>query len=451
VKARYRWALSGTPLENKLEDVTSIYGYLRPGLFRSDELLSPEMVKRRIKPYFLRRRTADVRKELPDKVVNEIWLELTEAQLQTYLCEEQNGKAKLSEPGATRVHVFALISRLKQICNIDPSTGESCKADFLVDQLDGIVESGQKALVFSHLPQVSLSQIEPRLRDFGTATFDGRLSDIRRDAIIQAFQNHDRPAVLLMSVQAGGTGLTLTAANHVFHFDHWWNPAVARQAEGRAHRIGQEHTVFVYDLYTESTIEQRIYNLLQEKQALFDAVIDDLSVDYVQGKITDNELFGLFGLKPPASEPVTTRAVQSKLQVATAGRSLTSQPNQKLDDLTPLEFEHFVANLYEKMGYRTELTSQSHDHGIDIIGRRQGPFGIEKIIVQCKHYPGGTVGEAVVRDLIGAWQNHRDAKTAILATSGRFSSGAVIMAQRHQVVLTDRTDLERLHKAYPAK
>lgn len=442
VRANVRWALSGTPLENKLEDVVAIFGYLKPGLFRADDALTPEMVQQRIAPYFLRRRTADVRQDLPEKMITEVWLDLTDAQARAYQQAEEAGKLDLVKAGATRVHVFALINKLKQICNMDVASGESCKADYLEDELENIVGSGQKALVFSHLPRVSLKQIEPRLKSFGTAIFDGSLSDSRREQIIQAFMGNGQPNVMLMSVQAGGVGLTLTAANHVFHFDHWWNPAVARQAEGRAHRIGQERTVFVHDLYTTGTIEERIHTLLQEKQSLFDAVIDNLSAEYVERAITDDELFGLFGMKPPTAEAPATRPVR------TYGAT-TSQPRaQRLDDLSPREFERHVARIYEAMGFRVDVTSQSRDHGIDVIGRRPTEFGVEKIIVQCKHYPTGVVGEAAVRDLIGAWREHPDAQIAVIVTSGRFSQDAIAFAQRHRVSLRDQSDLKHMAAQY---
>jgi hypothetical protein len=263
--------------------------------------------------------------------------------------------------------------------------------------------------------------------------FDGQLGDSRRERLLDDFMNREQPKVLLMSVQAGGVGLTLTAANHVFHFDHWWNPAIARQAEGRAHRIGQTQTVFVHDLYTSGTIEERIHDKLQEKQALFDAVIDDLSAEYVQGAFTDEDLFGLFDLKPPGS----------------GSKPTDEQPtSENIDKLTPAEFEQFVAKIYSGMGFRVDVTGQSRDGGVDIIGRRPNEFGVEKIIVQCKHFPGHVVGEPVVRELLGARQEHQDAQVAVIVTSGRFSKGAITLADRHNVKLIDRLDLQRLAEHY---
>lgn len=463
VQAQYRWGLSGTPLENRVEDVTTIYDYLKPGLFNAGELPKPDDVKKRIQPFFLRRRTADVRKELPAKVTNEVWLELSDRQRLAYQRKEVEGRGKLTQPGVTRVHVFALINELKQICNFEPLSGESCKADYLEEQLGSIVESGQKALVFSHLPHVSLAKLEPRLKEYVPALFDGSLSDQRRETLIAQFQKQDQaPHVLLMSVQAGGVGITLTAANHVFHFDHWWNPAVARQAEGRAHRIGQASTVFVHDIFTVQTIEQRIYNLLKSKQELFDKVIDDLSSEQVVKAITDEELFGLFGLRPPTSTKVVVPTaplppvVQNRPAAAGPAQYEAEVPrprevanasapkHRKLSDLDPIEFEHYIAGLYSRMGYKTKVTPPSHDHGVDIFAKRFSASNEELLIIQCKHRVGGTVGEAEVRELIGVLQIYPQANGAILVTSGTFSQSAVTLATEHRVHLVDIGDLRQL-------
>jgi len=308
LEPRYRWGLSGTPLENSLEDVVAIFEFLEPSLFHQPSLfdgfdsamLYPWDVKERIRPYFLRRRTRDVLHDLPEKIINEVWLELLDGQREAYDLEFARARDQLSQRGTTRIHVFTWINKLKQLCNLDPETGQSCKLEYLKDQLEGVTGAGQKALVFSHFPNVTLRRIEKRLRDFDPAIFDGTLSDRERKQLIDTFQKKDTPQVLLMSIKTGGTGLTITRANHVFHFDHWWNPAVARQAEGRAHRIGQKLTVFVYDIYTEDTIEERIYKLLRTKEALFDMVIDDLSESRIRQHITDEELFALFDLEPSA-------------------------------------------------------------------------------------------------------------------------------------------------------
>lgn len=458
VQTKYRWALTGTPLENRVEDVIALFDYLVPSLFagwqNATVAWGPDHVKRKIQPYMLRRRLAVVMPELPEKIIDIKWLDLTEEQRRTYDRAEAEGRAQLQQPGVTRVHVFSLINELKQICNIDPASGTSCKLDYLVEQLDTIVESQEKALVFSQFPVASLRKIEPSLKQFSPAIFDGSLSDVRREGLINNFQERDSPKILLMSVKAGGVGLTLTAARHVFHFDHWWNPAVARQAEGRAHRLGQTQPVIVHDIYAKDTIEERIHDLLQEKQALFDTVVEDLSVDFVNKALSDEDLFALFDLKPPTPNRPSTRtnpviATQANTdvldrrgEIQPAASAMPSYAEtSKLDDLNPVQFEHLIADLYTRLGYLADTTPQSRDGGIDVLARRPTPTGVDHLIIQCKHYPTGIVGEPAVRELVGAWQEHREATHAILVTSGRFSQDAIQLANRQRIRLVDRPQL----------
>lgn len=306
IDAKKRWGLSGTPLENRIDELFAIINYLVPGLFKY-EYLSLEDVKNRIKPYFLRRRKADVLNDLPEKVREEVWLELLPAQQKTYQKAEQDGIVALNARGdsVTVHHILALITKLKQICNIDVVTKESCKLDYLLDELELISERGDKALVFSQYPEKTLRVLAPKMNRFAPLIYDGSLSDKKRQVLIDKFQSSDINKVLLMSVKAGGVGLTLTRANYVFHYDLWWNPAVAAQAEDRAHRIGQQKTVFVRYLYTRNTIEERIQNLLRKKRQLFNDVIDDLSETKISEVLTEEEIFGLFGLKKHAHSKKT--------------------------------------------------------------------------------------------------------------------------------------------------
>jgi hypothetical protein len=258
--------------------------------------------------------------------------------------------------------------------------------------------------------------------------------------MIKRFEHEEQPRVLLMSVKAGGLGLTLTRANHVFHFDHWWNPAVARQAEARAIRRGQKQTVFVYDIFTFNTIELRIYDLLAQKQDLFDAVIDDLSTQDVQKRLTDEDLFGLFDLQPPMSSKTAQTTYTSTVTVP--------HSRDKLRTMSPTDFEQLVARLYNKMGFVSQVTPQSRDGGIDVVARRQTDVGREHLIIQCKHSLEGVIGEPIVRELVGTWQAHREATRAVLVTSGRYSSGAFELAKNHRIDVVDGVYLEGLLRRY---
>lgn len=301
IEADRRWGLSGTPLENRAEELIAVFAFLKPKLLRYDDAHEPIVIKEKIRPYFLRRRKADVLTDLPEKNCDEVWLELSDSQKKAYERAEKDGIVDLDNRGETVTvqHVLALITKLKQICNFDPATGKSCKLEYLSDKLDSIADQGDKALIFSQYTEKTLAFLEPRLKQFNPHVYHGILSDSKRDQIIDDFQNRNDCKILLMSVKAGGLGLTLTRANFVFHFDLWWNPAVAAQAEDRAHRIGQKKTVYVTSLFTRNTIEEEIQKILKRKKALFSQIVDDLSDTNLSMSLSEDELFGLFGLQKP--------------------------------------------------------------------------------------------------------------------------------------------------------
>jgi SNF2 family DNA or RNA helicase len=209
IKGRMRWGLSGYPLENRLEELVSIFAYLKPGLLTFNDAVHPWKVKEAIEPYFLRRRKIDVLKDLPPKVHEEVWLELSPTQREAYERAEQEGKVQLNERGdsVTVTHVLALITKLKQICNLEPVSQESCESEYLQEHLEEICEQGDKALIFSQYPEKTLRFLEPKLTDFRPLVYHGALSDTQRDRIVDAFQESDENKVLLMSVRAGGLGL----------------------------------------------------------------------------------------------------------------------------------------------------------------------------------------------------------------------------------------------------
>ncbi len=398
--------MSGTPLENRVEELISIFAYLKPGLLHYDDAAHPQRVKAAIKPYFLRRRKIDVLDDLPAKNCDEVWLDLTPAQREAYDRAEKEGVIALNEQGdsVTVQHVLALITKLKQICNVEPISKESCKLEYLMEQLPEIIEQGGKSLIFSQYPDKTLKFLEPELRQFSPLVYHGMLSDTQRDKIIDDFQNKDNCKALLMSVKAGGLGLTLTRANFVFHFDLWWNPSVAAQAEDRAHRIGQKKSVYVTSIFTVNTIEEKIQLLLKRKRKLFASVIDDLSDTNLSVTLDEEELFGLFNLQKGKAKS-TSQKVSAEL----------------LSRLSPLQFENVISTLYEKMGYHVKLTPRTRDKGIDIYAKRISETGSEVMAIQCKHYPKGAVGVEHARALYGVIHDQPSITKGVLITSGSFS------------------------------
>ncbi len=424
---KWRWALSGTPIENTAQDAVSIFSFLAPGLFGANELPDAPTVRRRIAPYTLRRSIEDsgVDADFPDLTHQEHWLELTNSQRARYNCEEESGIAGIQALGedASRINVLALISRLKQICNYDEESGESCKLEFLKDGLEEIVTQNDKALIFSQYPVKTLERIVHKLEEFRPLTFDGSLSIRERDDVIQRFQEDDTHQILLISIKAGGTGITLTRANHVFHFDHWWNPAVVDQGTARVFRIGQKKPVFAHSLYASDTVEERIAQILKEKRDTFERVFGDMGSELDEKALerwSDEDLFGLFGLKPPGKEGAVK--------------------NEKFVDMSPEEFEWAIGSLFEALGCKLSVTQRTRDGGIDLDGYREGVGG-GRVVVQCKRYS-NTVGVDAVRDLFGAVAADHNISQGFLVTTSEFSKPARDFAKDKRITLIDGLELE---------
>ena len=433
---KYRWGLSGTPLENKVEDVVSIFKFIKPDLRFPDES-DPISVRKTIKPFFMRRRLRDIEKELPEKFVQEYWLDLNRDQQIAYDQAFLDAKAEIQgDQNIDRIHFYALITKLKLICNGDEETGDSCKKDLLVDQLDEIIPQGYKAIVFSQYPVKTLKKLKETLVDHDPELFSGETSQQKREEIIQQFQTEKSPKVLLASLKAGGIGLNLQRANHIFHFDHWWNPAIAKQAEGRAYRIGQTRTVFVHDIYTNGTIEERIYEILKSKQGLFDLVIDDLSAIVTEASITDEELYSLFDLKPPK---LTGPSKISNIPGANKDISF-DEIRSYIKSLNPSEFESLIGKIFSAKSYSVQVIGGANDGGVDIRARGITGAGFENITIQCKHYFDRQVGPEIIRAALGAKQIQKVDRMFIV-TSGIFSNEAKKVAGNNNIYLMDLTDI----------
>ena len=406
LKPQRRWGLSGTPIENRLEDLASIFAFLKPGLFKTENL-TPERAKNNISPYFLRRRKADVLRHLPPKIDHEIWIPLDGEQRRAYELAEKDGIVHLHGLGQqiTVHHVLALLTKLKQLCNVDAQTGESAKLEWLRENLEDIVENKDKALIYSQYREESgVKWLERELRDLSPLCYVGGLTDQQRERVLTTFERIEKHPILLMT-RAGGLGLNLTAANYVIHVDHWWNPATTAQATDRVHRIGQQKKVFVYHLWTEQTVEERIYRILERKRRLYEEVIDVLS--NVQGSgLSEDELFELFELKRP--------------QRATVELGHRMGTPEDLLGLSPDDFEKLVANLYRRWGYGVRVTGRTRDGGIDLLATTQVPGGIEKLAVQCKRFARPVAVEHA-RELLGVITNDTSITKGVLVSATTFT------------------------------
>ena len=269
------WALSGTPLENHPADLISIFRFLKPGLLRQG--MSKTEIHERIKSHFLRRTKQAVLSELPPIIVQDLPLELGKGQRRAYneVWASRFEKVRGEDGRPSSANMLAILTKLKQLCNFDPETGESTKLDALKVLLDSIDQEKKKVLVFSQYVQ-TLQWISDRL-ELRHDIFHGSISQHQRDGVIADFRQLPGPRMLLVSLKAGGVGLNLQEASTVVLFDRWWNPATEEQAVQRAHRFGRRSPLQVIRFSIVGSVEERIEAILNEKQQLFDEYVEGAS------------------------------------------------------------------------------------------------------------------------------------------------------------------------------
>ena len=313
----HRFALTGTPIENSVKDLWSIMNFVMPGylgersqfvdrfekpLARGDAPELQRRLARRLKPVVLRRLKEEVAEDLPEKIEQVRYCELSDSQRQVYksILEESRGMIHDAEGGRRRMLALTALLRLRQACcdlrllNL-PGVGEedgSVKMKELEGLLEEAVAGGHRVLVFSQFVQM-LQGIVPVLMEkgFEFCYLDGQTRN--RGEVVRRFQESSIP-VFLISLKAGGVGLNLTGADTVIHIDPWWNPAVEAQATDRAHRIGQKRVVTSYRLITRNTVEEKILALQERKRKLIASTLDK-EVSAPGAGLSENEIFELFG------------------------------------------------------------------------------------------------------------------------------------------------------------
>lgn len=320
IKAKNRFALTGTPVENSLTELWSIFDFIMPGYLLSHSKFvknfekpivkdadnkSLEKLGKHIRPFILRRLKKDVLRELPDKIENTLVAELTNDQKKIYLAYLENIKNELDNEiktngfGKSHIKILAGLTRLRQVCChpsmfIEDYKGKSGKLILLEEIVKDFIDGGRRILIFSQF--TSMLKIISEMLEKNNIEFmslDGSTPMEKRGEMVNEF-NGGVGKVFLISLKAGGTGLNLTGADTVIHFDPWWNPAVEEQATDRAHRIGQENVVHVVKLISKGSIEEKILELQEKKKRLIDSVIKP--GETLVSKLSEEEIRSIFDM-----------------------------------------------------------------------------------------------------------------------------------------------------------
>ena len=318
VRSEFRLALTGTPVENRLSELWSIFDFLMPGFLYSYEKFRKEIelpavqysnsdamqrLQKMIRPFVLRRLKRDVLKDLPDKLEKDMFSLLESEQKELYEAHTERLRLMLgmqsdAEFRTSKLQILAEITRLRQICCYpglvyEGYKGNSSKLEMCMELVQNAVNGGHKILLFSQFTTM-LDVLAVRLKKAKVSFYmlTGATSKEKRAQMVQAF-NEDDTSVFCISLKAGGTGLNLTAADIVIHYDPWWNLAVQNQATDRAHRIGQQNVVSVYRLFMKDTIEERIRALQEMKRELADEILSGEGIG--QALISREEVLELLG------------------------------------------------------------------------------------------------------------------------------------------------------------
>ena len=311
LQANYRFALTGTPIENHLGELFSIFRFLNPTMFGNrfhigdliDDGEMQQVILQGLRPFILRRTKLEVLPDLPPKIEQILYCPMKDEQQKQYDDMKKYYRQSLKKQvdregmGKSKMHILEALLRLRQIaCHpalLDKTLSniEAGKMELLLEHLDELKETGNKALVFSQFTS-HLKLIGERLRakNIKYAYLDGKTTN--REAVVQDFKNSADISVFLISMKAGGVGLNLTEASYCFLMDPWWNPAVESQAIDRMHRIGQQNPVMAYKLISQGTIEEKIIELQKKKRGIFDKL--ETSSNSVLKDLNKEELFSFF-------------------------------------------------------------------------------------------------------------------------------------------------------------
>ena len=306
-----KFALTGTPIENSLVELWSIFDFIMPGYLFDEKKFKKKFInktekeiqelKNLVKPFILRRLKKDVITELPEKIEKKYYISMTTTQKLAYKNYMKEVKLKLKTGEEDNITILSYLTRLRQICQ-DPILvnkdykGDSGKINAAIEIIEDIIKSNNKMLVFSQFTSV-LKNLKEELnkRKIEVKYLDGTTNAKERIKLVSKFNESKEAEIFLISLKAGGTGLNLTSAKFVMHMDPWWNPSIEDQATDRAHRIGQKNIVEVIKLIAKDTIEEKIIDLQEDKREIINSIMDGESLNINNiSRLTNDEILNLF-------------------------------------------------------------------------------------------------------------------------------------------------------------
>lgn len=417
-----RWALAGGPPRDA-EDWLTVFSFVAPDLLKGDSDVTLPDLKQRFRPRVFRRTKVDLADQLPVQTREKIWVKLDPDHERAYLAAEAEERERLSKLGGaiTRTHISAAVDRLKKTSNFAPDSFDGSKVQALVDLVEEVVAAGSKVIVFSQYQQEGHDRLLPVLEAYGALRFKASSAEIERADLVSRFRNDPNLHVLLADLDARTDGEPLEEASYIVHFDHGWNPAVRRRAEGRIHpRLKPSVPITVYELWVTDTIDHRLHDALA-KRGMSDHELgqDTRPADLEERMTIDDwltEVFQVLRAERPASAAVRSTTDTGLLPVS-------GETEFTLPGLSPEDLMDSIAHLMRALGFpESNPIGEWLAEGGDLLAWRHGEGDVKRVLVRCVRIE-QNVGVSEAKSLLKALDRRMDCIAAYLVATSDFTTG----------------------------
>jgi hypothetical protein len=416
-----RWVLTGG-LPEQAEDWIQLFSFLLPEKVQGTAGITLPDLKRRFKPYFLRRAKAELRESLDQRTRELVWLDLGREHAKLYeevLAEERHRLDQLGE-AISPAHIESAVTNLKAACNFEGQSLDGCKVRAVIHLVEQIAASGSKAVVFSQFKELGVERLQPVLEPYGVLRLSREATDTQRREVLQAFRIQPHWHVLLMETGARTDGEPLVEASYVIHYDHAWNPALRMRAELRLYpAIFRAIPITIYEFWVADSVDEGIFHLLAGKNLLPAAIPESTQPKDLEGRFTKDEwLEQVIGVRP-GEEP---ERIESPRTSGTGLLPGTAVLREKLSELSPDTLMAAVETLMSALGYpETEVLDSPDEEGGFMLAWREGEQGFERVLVRCLQ-TNDNVGVAKARALLKSIEMRRDCVGAYLITTSDFTA-----------------------------